>query len=116
MGPCAKTVVTCTLVTPSGEKVVGRNDCLNPQIACPRGPGEGYEKCDSICGQQGHAEVQALRAAGEKARGATAYIEGHTYACQSCQHALFDAGVRFIARGAPPQPWERTERDMRAAS
>lgn len=109
MGLCAKQVVTCTLITKDGERFVGRNDCANPQPVCPRLPGEGYEKCASICDQRGHAEEQALRAAGEKARGATAYIEGHTYCCQACQHALFDAGVRFIARGAPPGHWVRTE-------
>jgi pyrimidine deaminase RibD-like protein len=53
-------------------------------------------KCTTVCQQQGHAEVQALRLAGAKARGATAVITGHTYACRECQEALFSAGVLFI--------------------
>lgn len=100
-GPCAKTTVTCTLVTPGGECFVGTNECVNPQTVCPRATGEGYEKCKTICRQVGHAEVVALQRAGEQARGARAYIEGHTYACMECQHALFGAGVRSISVGAP---------------
>jgi hypothetical protein len=98
---CAKTTVRCTLVTPGGEHIVGTNACANPQEICPRAPGEGYEKCTSICDQRGHAEVQAVAIAGEKARGARAYIEGHTYACMACQHALFGAGVLSLSIGAP---------------
>ncbi|MDP3328757.1 hypothetical protein [Parvibaculum sp.] len=100
-GPCAKTTVRCTLVTPSGERIVGTNECANPQAACPRAPGEGYEKCQSICRQLGHAEVVAVMRAGERARGSRAYIEGHTYACMNCQHALFGAGVKSVSVGAP---------------
>lgn len=98
---CAKTTVRCTLVTPSGEHIVGTNACANPQPVCPREPGEGYEKCTTICRQQGHAEVQAVALAGDRARGARAYIEGHTYACMACQHALFGAGVRSLSIGSP---------------
>jgi hypothetical protein len=85
--------VTCTIVAVTGERFVGTNWCANPQAACPRLPGEGYQKCRSVCQQSGHAETDALRLAGEMAYGATATIEGHTYACQSCQEALFGAGV-----------------------
>lgn len=102
MGPCAKTTVRCTLVTVKGEKVVGENWCRNPQAVCPRSPGEGYEKCKSICDQAGHAEVVALKVAGaSRALGARAFIEGHTYACMDCQHALFGAGVESISIGRP---------------
>ncbi len=58
-GPCAKMTVRCTLVTPAGEHIVGTNHCENPQPVCPRAPGEGYEKCTSVCRQVGHAEVVA---------------------------------------------------------
>ena len=100
-GPCAKTTVRCTLVTPEGERFVGENWCANPQDKCPRAPGEGYEKCITICQQEGHAEIVALRVAGTKAVGSRAYIEGHTYACMNCQHGLFAAGVRSLTVGAP---------------
>lgn len=101
MGPCAKQVVTCTLIAKDGERFVGRNDCANPQAVCPRVPGEGYDKCKTVCDQRGHAEEQALALSGPKASGATAYVEGHSWACQNCQQALFGAGVKFLSIGAP---------------
>lgn len=102
MGPCAKTTVRCTLVTKGdGRLIVGENWCRNPQAVCPRAPDEGYEKCKSICDQVGHAEVVALLAAGADSFGARAFIEGHTYACMDCQHALFGAGVESISIGRP---------------
>ena len=96
-GPCAKTHVTCTIVATDGRKFVGSNWCGNAQPVCPREPGEGYEKCKSICHQSGHAEEDAVRLAGDAAKGATAYLHGHTYACMNCQHALFGAGVKFLS-------------------
>lgn len=93
---CAKQRVVCTLVTPDGERIVGENYCRNPQTACPRAPGEGYEKCATVCGQAGHAEQVAVRLAGDKARGARAFLEGHTYACRECQETLFGAGVESL--------------------
>jgi hypothetical protein len=101
-GPCAKTIVRCTLVTPAGEHIIGENWCANPQPVCPRAPGEDYTKCTTICQQEGHAEVVAVRIAGPKARGARAYLSGHTYACMACQHAMFGAGVVAFGLGEPP--------------
>ena len=95
-GPCAKTVVTCTIVSLEGDEFVGTNACNNAQPDCPRDPGEGYEKCETICEQQGHAEIQALREAGDKAEGAYALLEGHTYACDDCKAALKAAGVTDV--------------------
>ncbi len=103
IGPCAKQTVTCTLIASDGERFVGTNYCENAQQACPRNAGEGYDKCASICRQSGHAEIVALRRAGEKARGSKAFLQGHTYACQSCQEALFAAGVDSLSVGSPPQ-------------
>lgn len=99
-GPCAKTTVRCTVRTPDGWKVSGTNECRNPQPVCPRRPGEGYEKCKSICDQVGHAEEVALlnaQDAGVNLSGATAEVVGHTYFCMNCQHALFKAGVRWLS-------------------
>ena len=95
-GPCAKAQVFCEIVTLGGSTFVGTNWCANPQSVCPRAPGEGYEKCKSICQQSGHAEIDALRLAGDKAKGATATLRGHTYMCQSCQEALYAAGVAWV--------------------
>jgi deoxycytidylate deaminase len=100
-GPCVEATVKCTLVTVAGEHIVGTNECANPQSVCPRAPGEGYEKCKSVCRQLGHAEVVAVMRAGGQARGSRAYIEGHTYACMDCQHVLFGAGVKSVSVGAP---------------
>ncbi len=102
-GPCAKTVVKCTLVTKDGKHIVGTNWCRNAQKSCPRYVGEGYEKCKSICDQVGHAEQVALANAGKEAKGAHAYLEGHTYACKECQEALFGAGVVALTVGKPPK-------------
>jgi hypothetical protein len=103
-GPCAKTTVRCTIVTVAGDHITGENWCANPQPVCPREIGEGYAKCQTICRQEGHAEAVAVRLAGPKARGARAYLTGHTYACQSCQEALFGAGVESLSVGVPVPP------------
>lgn len=101
-GACAKLVVRCTLVTPVGVRFVGENWCANPQPTCPREPGEGYDKCKSVCQQYGHAEEVALLLAGCAASGSHAYVEGHDHACRNCQKALFGAGVAALTIGAPP--------------
>lgn len=100
-GPCAKREVVCTITYgPDREDfVIGRNDCANPQAACPRAPGEGYEKCKTICRQGGHAEIEALRAA--KALGvnlgfAHVHIHGHYWMCEDCGRQLYEAGVRHV--------------------
>lgn len=106
IGPCAKQVVTATIVTPDGERIVGTNHCLNAQDVCPRGnmpTGVGYEKCRDICQQPAHVEINAIAAAGDRARGATLYLEGHTYACMLCKSAAAGAGITEIIVGPPPQ-------------
>lgn len=98
-GPCAKRRVVCHLMTGEGPTFTGENDCANPQTVCPRLPGEGYEKCRSVCDQAGHAEVQALdraKAAGIETDGAIAVLEGHYWMCEPCGRALREAGVRAV--------------------
>lgn len=96
-GPCAKRVVECDIEAFGGaERFSGTNDCANPQAVCPRAPGEGYEKCQTICQQGEHAEIKALNAAGDKARGGIARIWGHYYICEPCGRALRDAGVHYV--------------------
>jgi deoxycytidylate deaminase len=98
-GPCAKQTVTCKIFPTGHHGFVGRNACANAQPTCPRAPGEGYAKCQSVCQQGGHAEIQALaaaREAGADLEGATAIITGHYYACEPCARALRDAGVSEI--------------------
>ncbi len=96
IGPCAKRRVVCVITAIDGSVFIGENACANAQPVCPRGPGEGYEKCQSICGQAGHAEIEALKLAGEAARGATAELLGHYWICEPCGRALLEAGVAPI--------------------
>lgn len=97
-GPCAKRRVVCTITfgPDRDDFVIGENDCANPQPACPRLPGEGYDKCQSICQQAGHAEVEAVRRATEgniDIRGSVAVLTGHYWMCEPCGAVLRAAGV-----------------------
>lgn len=95
---CAKRHVDCFIITRQGT-VVGSNSCRNPQKVCPRSPGEGYEKCISICGQESHAEIAALNKAealGYDLAGATAIVL-HWRVCDGCQRALRAAGIAITS-------------------
>jgi len=81
---CAKAEVHAYLLGTDGVIYHGTNWCATPQQTCPRAQGEGYEKCHSICGISAHAEVNAIRAAGDAARGAIIVVDYH-YVCDSCQ-------------------------------
>lgn len=94
-GPCAKRRVVC-VIEQGAQHFRGENDCENPQPTCPRTPGEGYEKCQTICQQGEHAEVKALKAAGDRAQDAIARIWGHYYICEPCGRALQAAGIHSI--------------------
>lgn len=97
---CAKKQVICCIGNQDGHTYFGSNSCDNPQLVCPRLPGEGYDKCVSICRQESHAEVDALKLALEHCadlRGASAVIVGHTYSCKNCQEALYKAGIEWIS-------------------
>lgn len=96
---CAKRTVVCAIHTRDGRVAIAENFCKRPQLTCPRADGEGYGKCIAICEQQGHAEIQALRAARENnldVTGAHVYVLGHYYACAECCRALWAAGVGAI--------------------
>jgi pyrimidine deaminase RibD-like protein len=96
IGPCAKKVVTCTIIAEDGELFFGENSCNNAQSSCPR-VGALYSRddftlCKVVCDQPGHAEVMALKSAGEKARGATAFVYHHRV-CSDCREKLIAAGI-----------------------
>lgn len=100
-GPCAKRKVECIIYQPTNCKLyVGENWCRNPQTTCPREEGEGYEKCKTICGQDNHAEEDAIRVAGDDCVGAQAYLCGNSYYCRDCQEALYAAGVEALHLGS----------------
>ena len=93
---CAKRQVTCTITDVNVNSVIGRNDCDNPQPVCPREPGEGYEKCQTICQQPGHAEVMAVRKAeelGMNLKGAKAVLSGIQWICNHCRQVTEHAGI-----------------------
>lgn len=93
---CAKRKVVAILFANNGHTYRGTNDCATPQEVCPRLPGEGYEKCISICHQRGHAETEALRQAGENARGSLVIVYNHDYCCDGCTIAMKAAGVARV--------------------
>lgn len=83
----------------------------NPKVGCVivdrngELAGEGWHEFDL----KDHAEVMALRAAGERARGGTAYVTlepcNHTGRTGPCTEALIQAGVaRVVAATADPNP------------
>jgi Zn-finger protein len=92
---CAKQI-TIAIIENNGEYWLGTNWCLKPQKKCPRGDmpsGEGYELCKSVCQQIGHAEEEALKAAGNKAKGGNLFLLGHTYICSNCKKLIEKAGI-----------------------
>ena len=82
----------------------------NPRVGCVlvkdgRIVGQGFHARAG----EAHAEVNALRAAGENARGATAYVSlepcSHHGRTPPCANALIDAGVsRVVAAMRDPDP------------
>lgn len=102
---CAKQTVTATIIAADGRRFVGTNYALAPQPSCPRGDmpsGQGYELCVSVCQQKAHAEVNAIAEAGDQARGAVLYLEGHSYVCAACTAACAAAGIAEFIVAVPP--------------
>lgn len=87
----------------SGEGVRGTTS-PNPPVGCaiitPDGEIVGVGATQSPQGTGVHAEVMALRAAGERARGACAVVTlepcNHTGRTGPCSHALVDAGIAAV--------------------
>lgn len=102
---CLKQIVKATVVSTSGQMFTGFNHTTKDNGGvCPRADmrsGEGYDLCRDVCGQSGHAEINALLNAGEQANGGVIYIEGHTYACDACKSKCDEYGIVSIIIGAP---------------
>src|SRR5260370_20408603 len=82
----------------------------NPTVGCVivhngQIVGEGFHQYD----KRDHAEIVALKAAGERARGATAYVTlepcNHFGRTGPCTEALINAGIsRVVAAAQDPNP------------
>lgn len=91
---CAKAIVVALLEGQSGRWYVGSNACRSPQPVCPREPGEGYEKCRTICDQVGHAEIVAIDLAGEDARNGNMLV-GYHYVCDLCSAKMKELNIAY---------------------
>jgi len=98
---CRGRHVVAVVVGESAGVWVGNNGVDRQQALCPRrtsGPdyvrGGQWDICSRVCGQQGHAEVQALQAAGAGARGSTLLLFGHDTVCPACAARMAAAGVK----------------------
>ena len=110
-GACFKQTVTATVITESGDRYVATNACTKPQDFCARQiagipSGTGYELCAKVCGALGHAEERAIQLAPYMERhGAKCYVEGHTFACDSCKCIAETWGVEIIVGAPPPEKY-----------
>lgn len=98
IGKCVKQVVIAVIEN-HGKVYVGTNHCLNAQNICPRKgmeTGSGYELCKSICKQENHAEINAIKNANGDAKGGTLYLIGHTYCCDKCLKEIKKAKIKKV--------------------
>lgn len=84
----------------------------NPSVGCVIvKDGEVVSEAATASGGRPHAEEQAVPAAGDKARGATAYVTMEPCGARSsgrtsCSHFLIDAGVaRVVIAAVDPSPF-----------
>lgn len=93
------------IIENNGRFWVGSNWCNKPQEVCPRGSNDDgvYDKCWSICEQDNHAEVDALKKASKNAFGATLYLIGHDHCCQCCKDKMAEYGIANIVIGEYPK-------------
>jgi diaminohydroxyphosphoribosylaminopyrimidine deaminase/5-amino-6-(5-phosphoribosylamino)uracil reductase len=95
----------------------------NPRVGCVIVAGDGTFVAEGFHVGAGapHAEVVALEAAGDRARGATAYVTlepcSHTGRTGPCTQALIDAGVeKVVYAQSDPNPEARGGAEVLAAA
>jgi len=103
---CAKRHVVA-IIEKDEKYYVGSDWCHNPQKKCPRLPGEDYSKCKTVCKQDGHAEIEAIKAAKGRARGGVMYLIGHDHCCEPCLVAMGKAGIKKIIFNVYPKNYQR---------
>jgi hypothetical protein len=94
---CAKAFVSAELTAVTGEVFSGTNFCHRPQKQCPREAGDGYDKCLSICMQDGHAEQMAVKyciRAGVDPTGGQMKVK-HKRVCDGCQKLMKAYGITW---------------------
>lgn len=108
IGYCVKRPVSAVVTLKDGRILIGGNFCTNSQPTCPRLPGEGYEKCYTVCGQLGHAEQVAIRLiVREQFTGTAASqiasvdVYNHTGPCDACKRMLAAFGIDKITKFHP---------------
>lgn len=80
---------------------VGANSGKKVDV-CPRWgspTGTNYGPCKSVCHQEGHAEVSAIKnafAAGYEIWGADMYLYGHWWCCEDCWDKMISAGIKRV--------------------
>lgn len=109
-GACAKQVVVA-IIKNNNKYWIGTNKCRTPQKICPRGylpPGEGYDICKNVCHQDAHAEINALKDAGEEAKGGILYLIGNNRICKECAAALKKSEIKeaYIITNGGITKWE----------
>lgn len=95
---------TAAIIVRNGE-IIGRGVNAGKRVKiCPRVvrgclTGEGYELCRVVCRQKGHGEVMAIRDAqsrGNDLKGASIYLDGHWWVCESCWNEIIKAGISRV--------------------
>ncbi len=93
---CAKQTVVAVIMKAGKVVGFGTNECSRPQEVCPRGElptGKGYHLCERVCGQLGHAEVNACADGGDAVYGGVLHLFGHSYICGDCRKTMELFGV-----------------------
>lgn len=104
---CAKRHVIA-IIEKNGKYYVGSDWCRNPQKKCPRLPGDDYSKCKTICKQDGHAELDAIRNAKGHTKGGIMYLIGHDHCCDPCLAAMKKAGIEFVYFNQYPKNFKKS--------
>lgn len=95
---------TLAVVVKNG-KVIGRGTNAAKKVdICPRvthncPTGTGYEFCKSVCNQEGHAEIMAIRSAlnvDSNLEGCDLYLEGHWWICENCWNEIIKVGIKNV--------------------
>lgn len=92
---CAKRCVIA-IIEKDGKYYSGSNWCRNPQKKCLRLPDEDYSKCKTICEQDEHAELDAIKNAKGDTKGGIMYLIGHDHCCDNCLKAVRKAGIETV--------------------